>query len=141
MLTGGIIAAVVAAMTVPAPGHAVGDHTRAGYRCCPSTPCRPDRRVNITRPVEKAYRDPIGDMMAGHSDIVGIWISDLRGVVTVKIDVKGTKDGLLIFFDTNCDGYENYPLYQDLGLGSGRVELWRENKDSEIFAMRAASRS
>jgi hypothetical protein len=100
MLTGGVVAAVVAAMTVPVPGHAVGDHTAA---------CRPDRRVNITRPVEKAYRDPIGDAKGG--DITGMWISDLRGVVTFKIDAKNLGDtSLVVNFNTRCSGIENYKL-------------------------------
>jgi hypothetical protein len=141
MLTGGVIAAVVAAMTVPVPGHAVGDHTavfRAGYRSYTSASCHPDREVNITGPVEKAYRDPVGDAVAGHGDITGAWISDLRGVVTFKIDVKNMPHDLLVIdFDTNCDDYEDYLVgVYGLRTNGGSVELYRFN-GKERFPSRA----
>jgi hypothetical protein len=125
MLTGGVVAAVVAAMTVPVPGHAA------------TTSCHPDRRVNITRPVEKAYRDPVGDAYPGHGDITSIRISDLQGVVTFKIDIKNMarRDRLVIYFDTNCNGYgfDNYILLFERGYPA---ELSRLNKNSDLFPMR-----
>jgi hypothetical protein len=144
MLTGGVIAAVVAAMTVPVPGHAVGDHTavfRAGYRSYTSASCHPDREVNITGPVEKAYRDPVGDAVAGHGDITGAWISDLRGVVTFKIDVKNMPHDLLVIdFDTNCDDYEDYLVgVYGLRTNGGGVELYRFN-GKERFPSRTDDR-
>jgi hypothetical protein len=137
VLTGGVIAAAFAVATVPVPGHAVGDHTavlRAGDRSYASASCHPDRQVNITRPVEKAYRDPVRDaVVARHGDITGAWISDLRGVVTFKIDVKKmSHDTLVIVFDTNCDRYEDYLLgVWGRSLG-GSVELDRLEKSQEF---------
>jgi hypothetical protein len=120
-------------MTVPVPGHTVGDHTGA---------CRPDRRVNSTRPVEKAYRDPIGDAEPGHGDITGVWISDLRGVITFSFDVKhpGRNDGLSVAFDTHCLPYKyrdsNYALlFWTRSNNFSNVELWRFKKDHEIVQL------
>jgi len=136
MLTGGVIA--FAAMMISVPGRAAGDHAvvpRGDSRSYWSASCRPDRRVNNTRPVEKAYRDPVGDAEAGHGDITGVWISDLRGVVTFSIDVKNMRrDGLVIALDTNCDSHDDYVL----SLGDrGSAELDRINANDEMFQMLA----
>ena len=135
MMSGEVTAAAFAAMMICMPGHSAGDHAGVlgrGSGSHTSASCRPDRRVNNTRPVEKVYRDPVGDAEAGHGDITGVGISDLQGIVTFSVDVKNMRDTLVIDFDTNCDGHTNYllSLWRD-----GSAELDRLNTNDEMFQM------
>ena len=99
-----------------------------------SARCRPDRRVDNTRPVAKTYSDPVGDAYRGRDDITRVRISDLRGVVTFSIDVKNPRPPYIeITFDTNCDGNDNY----DLNISRGAPDLERLDTNSDMFQMRA----
>jgi hypothetical protein len=136
MLTGGFISAAIAATMISVPGRAADGHghvPRGGFGSYTSAACRPDRLPTHPRRVEKSYPDPVGDAEAGHGDIAGVWISDLWGVVTFKIDVKNLRHDLLVIaFDTNCDDHDNYVL----SLGSrGGAELDRINTNDEMFEM------
>jgi len=141
LVVGGfIIAATVAAMTTNTTASAGGNRIRTlhlGSVIDRSASCRPDRRINVTRAVVKVYKDPVGDQRAGHGDITGVRISDIRGVVTFTINVRNLRnDYMVISFYTDCDpSGDHYVLsvWRE-GVGLGRL-LERVNEHEEIFPM------
>jgi len=107
---------------------------RGAFGSRSSAECLVDRRVNDPRPVEKSYRDAVGDAEAGHGDITGVWISDSKGVVTFSTDVKNLHDTLVVDFDTDCDGHDNYTISL---WARGKAQLYRLNTNDEMFKITA----
>jgi hypothetical protein len=141
LVVGGlIIGATVATMTTNTTASGGGNRFGAlhpGSVIDRSALCRPDRRINLTRAVVKVYKDPVGDRLAGHGDITGVRISDIRGVVTFTINVTNLRnDYLVTSFYTNCDPNGNHYV---LSVWRGGVELERVNEHDEIFPMPPAS--
>jgi hypothetical protein len=138
LLVGAFAAALtVATLTMGRAAPAAGERgltLDAGFASRLSS-CHLDRRTSPMRPIVKVYRDAVGDETDRGADITGIRVSDLAGVVTFRIDADQRRDLLVIAFDTDCDGLDNYVLSVS---SSGAVELFQLNKEYEMLAMPAS---